>query len=74
MASGPTRRSDSCRGARQRFCHFRGANPAGTAGLLGYSVLQLVRGALEEVDPTKEFHAGDRIKIRIEPNSDGYST
>ena len=62
-------------GARQRFYHFRASDdPAGAARLLGlrYSVLQLVLGAWEEVDPTKEFHAGDRVRIRIEPNNDGY--
>jgi hypothetical protein len=61
-------------GARQRFYHFRESDPASDAGLLGlrYSVLQLVRGAWQEVDPTKEFHAGDLIRLRMESNTDGY--
>jgi serine/threonine protein kinase len=62
-------------GARQRFYHLRRSdNPADAAGLLGLrvSVLQQVGQASEEVDPAKEFHSGDRIRVRIEPNTDGY--
>ncbi len=62
-------------GSRQRFYHFRGSdNPADAAGLLGirYSVMRLNGGAWEEVDPTREFHAGERLRLRVESNTDGY--
>lgn len=62
-------------GARQRFYHLRRSdNPSDAAGLLGLrvSLLQEVGQASEEVDPLKEFHTGDRIRARIEPNTDGY--
>jgi hypothetical protein len=62
-------------GARQRFYRFRGFNfPAGAAGVLGlrYSILQSFGDAWEEVSPTKEFRTGDRIRLRIEPNTDGF--
>jgi len=62
-------------GSRQRFYRFRGSdNPADAAGLLGirYSVMRLTRGAWEEVDPTTEYHAGGRLRLRVEPNTDGY--
>jgi hypothetical protein len=62
-------------GSRQRFYHFSGsANPADAAGLLGirYSVMRMAGSAWEEVDPTTEFHAGDRLRLRAESNTDGY--
>jgi hypothetical protein len=40
---------------------------------LRYSVLEVSRdGRLNEVDPDRVFRAGDRIKVRITPNTDGY--
>jgi serine/threonine protein kinase len=59
-------------GARQRFYHFRDA--AAAAGLLGFrfSVMLRTGDAWEEVDPRKQFHAGDHIQLRIDPNTDGY--
>jgi tetratricopeptide (TPR) repeat protein len=61
-------------GARQRFYHLRAADsPANAAGIgFRYSVLQWLEGAWVEVDSAKEFHTDDRVRIRIEPNTDGY--
>ncbi|PYS25068.1 MAG: hypothetical protein DMF72_02875 [Acidobacteria bacterium] len=40
---------------------------------LGYTVfMRDVNGRAVRVDPTREFHNGDRIRISLEPNIDGY--
>jgi hypothetical protein len=40
---------------------------------LGYTLyLRDVNGRAVRVEPTREFHNGDRIRISLEPNTDGY--
>src|SRR5262245_31325773 len=40
---------------------------------LGYTIfMRDVNGRAVRVDPTREFHNGDRIRISLEPNVDGY--
>ena len=40
---------------------------------LGYTMfLRDVNGRAVRIDPTREFHNGDRIRISLEPNIDGY--
>ena len=48
------------------------ASPAQSIGL-GYTVfMRDINGRAVRVDPTREFHSGDRIRISLEPNIDGY--
>ena len=51
--------------------------PSNTTALqplaLGYTMfLRDVNGRAVRIDPTREFHNGDRIRISLEPNIDGY--
>src|SRR5262249_7336415 len=40
---------------------------------LGYTIfMRDVNGRAVRVDPSREFHNGDRIRISLEPNIDGY--
>src|SRR5262245_29266893 len=40
---------------------------------LGYTIfMRDLNGRAVRVDPTREFHNGDRIRISLEPNVDGY--
>jgi hypothetical protein len=40
---------------------------------LGYTMfMRDVNGRAVRIDPTREFHNGDRIRISLEPNIDGY--
>jgi len=40
---------------------------------LGYTMfMRDVNGRAVRIDPTREFHSGDRIRISLEPNVDGY--
>jgi len=40
---------------------------------LGYTMfMRDVNGRAVRIDPTREFHNGDRIRISLEPNVDGY--
>ena len=40
---------------------------------LGYTIfMRDMNGRAVRVDPTREFHNGDRIRISLEPNVDGY--
>src|SRR5215471_13557514 len=40
---------------------------------LGYTMfMRDVNGRAVRIDPTREFHTGDRIRISLEPNIDGY--
>lgn len=50
-----------------------GATPRTAAIGLGYTLyLRDVNGRAVRVEPTREFHNGDRIRISLEPNIDGY--
>jgi Domain of unknown function (DUF4384) len=48
--------------------------PQAAAPYLGlrYSLLQLNEDKLQEVDPEKVFHSGDRIQLKLQSNSSGY--
>ncbi len=40
---------------------------------LGYTIfMRDINGRAVRVDPTREFHNGDRIRLSLEPNVDGY--
>jgi hypothetical protein len=44
-----------------------------TAIALGYTIfMRDMNGRAVRVDPSREFHNGDRIRISLEPNVDGY--
>src|SRR5205085_3447738 len=46
---------------------------ASQAIALGYTMfMRDVNGRAVRIDPTREFHNGDRIRISLEPNIDGY--
>jgi hypothetical protein len=50
----------------------RVAAPGEAIGL-GYTLyLRDVNGRAVRVEPTREFHTGDRIRVSLEPNIDGY--
>src|SRR5437763_16387460 len=50
-----------------------GATALAEAIGLGYTLyLRDVNGRAVRVEPTREFHNGDRIRISLEPNIDGY--
>jgi Domain of unknown function (DUF4384) len=50
-----------------------GATASTEAIGLGYTLyLRDVNGRAVRVEPTREFHNGDRIRISLEPNIDGY--
>jgi len=47
--------------------------PADTAIGLGYTLfVRDANGDAVRVDPTEEFHTGERVRISLEPNVDGY--
>jgi hypothetical protein len=56
------------------FHQHRKADSKSEAPYLGlrYRVRQLLPGGLQEVDPSKVFHSGDRIILEIESNNQGY--
>ena len=48
-------------------------NPRAQAIALGYTMfMRDVNGRAVRIDPAREFHNGDRIRISLEPNVDGY--
>lgn len=49
-----------------------GNTPSSAIGL-GYTLfMRDINGRAVRIDPTREFHNGDRIRISLEPNVDGY--
>jgi hypothetical protein len=52
----------------------KNANKAPLSAIaLGYTMfMRDVNGRAVRIDPTREFHNGDRIRISLEPNVDGY--
>jgi hypothetical protein len=49
------------------------SNAKAQAIALGYTMfMRDVNGRAVRIDPTREFHNGDRIRISLEPNIDGY--
>jgi len=48
-------------------------NPPAQAIALGYTMfMRDVNGRAVRIDPAREFHNGDRIRVSLEPNVDGY--
>ena len=55
------------------FANKNSNNAKPQALALGYTMfMRDVNGRAVRIDPTREFHNGDRIRISLEPNIDGY--
>ncbi len=55
------------------FANKNSINGKPQAIALGYTMfMRDVNGRAVRIDPTREFHNGDRIRISLEPNTDGY--
>jgi hypothetical protein len=55
------------------FANKNSNNAPSQAIALGYTMfMRDVNGRAVRIDPTREFHNGDRIRISLEPNIDGY--
>ena len=55
------------------FVNTNSARLPSAAIALGYTIfMRDVNGRAVRVDPAREFHNGDRIRISLEPNVDGY--
>src|SRR5262245_42232818 len=56
-----------------RFSNVNSNRVPLSAIALGYTIfMRDVNGRAVRVDPSREFHNGDRIRISLEPNVDGY--
>jgi Domain of unknown function (DUF4384) len=77
-SSGTARNSNSARNANTANANTSSANQNSTKLpsqpiALGYTMfMRDVNGRAVRIDPTREFHNGDRIRISLEPNIDGY--
>jgi len=77
-SSGTARNSNSARNENTANANTSFANKNSTKTLsqpiaLGYTMfMRDVNGRAVRIDPTREFHNGDRIRISLEPNIDGY--
>src|SRR5438477_1227703 len=77
-SSGSARNSNSARNENAANANTSFANKNSTKTLsqpiaLGYTMfMRDVNGRAVRIDPTREFHNGDRIRISLEPNIDGY--
>src|SRR2546430_4445599 len=77
-SSGTARNSNSARNANTANANTSAANKNSTKTALqpialGYTVfMRDVNGRAVRIDPTRKFHNGDRIRISLEPNIDGY--
>jgi Domain of unknown function (DUF4384) len=59
--------------ANNRFANQNSNNSKPQSIALGYTMfMRDVNGRAVRIDPTREFHNGDRIRISLEPNVDGY--
>ena len=59
--------------ANNRFANQNANNSKLQPIALGYTMfMRDVNGRAVRIDPTREFHNGDRIRISLEPNVDGY--
>src|SRR5580765_7876720 len=55
------------------FANKNANNSKPQAIALGYTMfMRDVNGRAVRIDPAREFHNGDRIRISLEPNIDGY--
>jgi hypothetical protein len=53
--------------------NYNGNNVPATALALGYTLYMMdANGDAVRVDPSREFHNGDRVRIALEPNTDSY--
>src|SRR5438132_5395316 len=72
------RNSNSARNANSANANTDSANKNSTKTplqpiALGYTMFTRdINGRAVRIDPTREFHNGDRIRISLEPNIDGY--
>jgi hypothetical protein len=65
--------NDSGRNANTTVANKNSNNAPRPAIALGYTMfMRDVNGRAVRIDPTREFHNGDRIRISLEPNIDGY--
>src|SRR5256885_875332 len=77
-SSGTARNSNSARNANTANTNTSVANKNSTKTpsqpiALGYTMfMRDINGRAVRIDPTREFHNGDRIRISLEPNIDGY--
>ncbi|HEX7723540.1 MAG TPA: DUF4384 domain-containing protein [Pyrinomonadaceae bacterium] len=78
-SSGTARNSNSARNDNTANANTSVANknstkpPPAQPIALGYTTfMRDVNGRAVRIDPTREFHNGDRIRISLEPNIDGY--
>src|SRR3989440_2587788 len=77
-SSGTARNSNTARNANTANVNTSVANKNSTKTLsqpiaLGYTMfMRDINGRAVRIDPTREFHNGDRIRISLEPNIDGY--
>lgn len=77
-SSGTARNSNSARNDNTTNVNTSAANKNLTSTTtqpiaLGYTMfMRDVNGRAVRIDPTREFHNGDRIRISLEPNVDGY--
>lgn len=59
--------------ANNAFTNRNSSSTKPQAIALGYTMfMRDVNGRAVRIDPTREFHNGDRIRISVEPNIDGY--
>lgn len=60
-------------GSNTSFTNFNSNRLPTPAIALGYTIfMRDMNGRAVRVDPAREFHNGDRIRISLEPNVDGY--
>src|SRR2546430_5530530 len=78
-SSGTARNSNSARNANTANANISAANKNSTKTppmqpiALGYTMfMRDINGRAVRIEPTREFHNGDRIRISLEPNIDGY--
>ena len=66
-------RNTNTKNANTSVANRNSNNAKSQAIALGYTMfMRDVNGRAVRIDPTREFHNGDRIRISLEPNIDGY--
>jgi hypothetical protein len=66
-------RNTNTKNANTSVANRNSNNAKPQAIALGYTMfMRDVNGRAVRIDPTREFHNGDRIRISLEPNIDGY--
>jgi Domain of unknown function (DUF4384) len=65
--------TESTANSNKAFANNNSNSSRTQAIALGYTMfMRDVNGRAVRIDPTREFHNGDRIRISLEPNIDGY--